>query len=396
MRKSFFLTVLIGMFFSCANPQIEVAADGLLPQIIRSPIPKNLKENDFKMLLMKAGNPTVIPYQIEGNQIFWKLQPSETSSVVISLRKGASKVKSEMIMKKENGHLSILYRGKKLMDYQYDTMDVPEGVDPSYRRSGYIHPLNTPSEQRLTRIQPKDHYHHYGLWNPWTHTLVEGDTIDFWNLNKKEGTVRFAKFLGEKTGAIFSEYKVLQEHVVIKEGSNKVVLNEVQNIRIIPLDDSRYLLDFVIDYECATNEPFKIIKYRYGGFGWRTTEFWNNQNSRVLTSKGMTHKNADGTTARWCIVDGELPNGKGGAVIMSHPDNFNHPEPLRIWPEDQYGRGDLFANMAPTKTKNLLFKPGEKYTFRYRMLVYDGEMSAEIADWAWQEFANPKTYKIKN
>ncbi|MGY8792734.1 MAG: DUF6807 family protein, partial [Gammaproteobacteria bacterium] len=131
-------------------------------------------------------------------------------------------------------------------------------------------------------------------------------------------------------------------------------------------------------------------------FGWRTTEFWNNKNSRVLSSEGMTHKNADGTTARWCIVDGKLPEGKGGAVMMSHPDNFNHPEPLRIWPENQYGRGDLFANFAPTKNKDWLLEPGKKYTLRYRMLVYDGEMTPDIADWAWKEFANPRNQIIEN
>jgi hypothetical protein len=110
----------------------------------------------------------------------------------------------------------------------------------------------------------------------------------------------------------------------------------------------------------------------------------------------MTHKNADGTTARWCIVDGELPEGKGGAVMMSHPDNFNHPEPLRIWPENQYGRGDLFANFAPTKNKDWLLEPGKKYTLRYRMLVYDGEMTPDIAEWAWKEFANPRNQIIEN
>ena len=34
-----------------------------------------------------------------------------------------------MMIKKEDGHLSILYGGKKLMDYQYELIDVPDGVD---------------------------------------------------------------------------------------------------------------------------------------------------------------------------------------------------------------------------------------------------------------------------
>jgi hypothetical protein len=29
------------------------------------------------------------------------------------------------------------------------------------------------------RVQAPDHSHHYGLWNPWTKVLFEGDTVDF-------------------------------------------------------------------------------------------------------------------------------------------------------------------------------------------------------------------------
>ncbi|MDA8900627.1 PmoA family protein [Flavobacteriaceae bacterium] len=394
-KSAVILSALGLLFYSCAEAPITLEAKGLLPEIIRIPIGAT-QANPLEILKNENGKQSAVAYQQDGENILWKLDPSESGAVSIKLGNGDTEnTASDLEMKKEDGHLSILYRGKKLMDYQYEVTEAPEGVDPAYRRSGYIHPLNTPSEQRLTRIQPKDHYHHYGIWNPWTHTLVEGDTIDFWNLVKKEGTVRFAKFLDQKTGPIFSEYSALQEHVVLKNGAEKVVLNEVQTVRVTPLDASHYLLDFVIDYECATEQPFKIIKYRYGGFGWRTTEFWDNKNSRVLSSEGMTHKNADGTTARWCIVDGALPEGKGGAVMMSHPDNYNHPEPLRIWPEDQYGRGDLFANMATTKTTDWLLEPGKKYTLRYRMLVYDGEMSPEVADWAWGAFAQPRVLRLE-
>ena len=110
-----------------------------------------------------------------------------------------------------------------------------------------------------------------------------------------------------------------------------------KHIKVFPLNQSQYLMNITIQYECATDQPFKIIQYRYGGFGWRTTEEWDNQNSRVLSSEGITRKNADGSTARWCIVDGKLNDGHGGALMLSHPENYNHPEPLRVWPEDQYG-----------------------------------------------------------
>ena len=71
----------------------------------------------------------------------------------------------------------------------------PEGIDPLYKRSAYIHPLWSPGGEVLTRIQPPDHYHHYGIWNPWTHTHFDTMKVDFWNLAEGQGTVRFAEYL---------------------------------------------------------------------------------------------------------------------------------------------------------------------------------------------------------
>ena len=339
----------------------------------------------------------VLLFQITGNKIYWKVSSENYKGPFQWMPSNKLPEKNHFFLtaKKEFGQHSIYLRDQKIIGYQMDTIEVPEDVNPAYRRSGFIHPLNTPSGKRLTQIQPKDHFHHYGLWNPWTHTLFEGDTLDFWNLDKKEGTVRFAEMLSEDTGAIFSEFEVLHQHVVIKEGKNKIALNEKQKIRITPIAGDRFFLDFEIKYYPHTYSSFKIIEYRYGGFGWRTTEEWDNKNSRVLSSEGKTRKDADGSLARWCIVDGKLGEGYGGAVMLSHPQNYNHPEPLRIWPEDQYGRGDLFANFATTKNTDWIMVPKTTYTLRYRMLVYDGKITPEEAENNWVLYTQPLTYQLK-
>src|SRR5690606_9491803 len=84
--------------------------------------------------------------------------------------------------------------GRRLLTYHYTVKAPPEGVDPLYARSGYIHPLYTPAGNVLTRIQPPDHYHHYGLWNPWTRVSYGGKEYDLWNLKDHKGTVRFVRF----------------------------------------------------------------------------------------------------------------------------------------------------------------------------------------------------------
>jgi hypothetical protein len=351
----------------------------------------NIPEGTGFKLIEKMSRRSV-PFQKQNEKIYWKIDARQASQFLeyeIVKDEKPEESTNAFEFRHEKGLLSMYKNGTEVIGYQTEVMPVPDGVDPSYSRSGFIHPLNTLSGKRLTRVQPKDHYHHYGIWNPWTLVEYDGDTLDFWNLNQKKGTVRFAGLIHKVSGPVFSEYQVLHEHVVLNKGKNEVALNETQTVRLYPLDEKSYLADLTFTYNCPTEKPFNILEYRYAGLGWRTTEEWDNQNSFVLTSEGKSRKDSDGSTARWCIVQGKLGDGQGGVVMLSHPQNYNHPEPLRIWPENQYRRGDMFANFAPTKNKDWRMQPGKTYTLKYRLLVFDGEMTAEKAEAAWQSFAKP-------
>src|SRR6187399_1893432 len=125
--------------------------------------------------------------------------------------------------------LTISSGDQKLLTYQFKTVYPPTGQDTNYKRSGFIHPLYTPHGQVLTRIQPTDHYHHYGIWNAWTHTFFEGDTVDFWNIKGRHGTVRFAKFTSKTSNAKYAEFTVLQEHVVFKKDKTEIIIRKEEH-----------------------------------------------------------------------------------------------------------------------------------------------------------------------
>jgi hypothetical protein len=137
-------------------------------------------------------------------------------------------------------------------------------------------------------------------------------------------------------------------------------------------------------------DAVRLLEYRYGGLGLRATEQWTKDNSRVLTSEGKTRKNADGSTARWCIIEGDVDGENAGIVMMSYPANYNHPEPLRIWPENaNRNRGDMFANFCPTKNMDWQLEPGQTYVLKYRLLVFNDELPKEKAEAGWHYFAAP-------
>jgi hypothetical protein len=358
-----------------------------------------LSDTTLSLVKVDGDKRLTVPFQIEDGEqrnLYWLIEPGESWSgkYVFELIKGEP-VKSQSSMQAEavNGLLTIYAGDKKLLGYQYETLYPPAGVDAAYQRSGFIHPLWSPHGQVLTRIQPPDHYHHYGIWNPWTHVVFEADTVDFWNLGGRKATVRFANFVSLSNGPVFSEYQALHEHVVFKkDGKEKVTLNESQSVRIYqPTNQEYYIADITIAMTCASTSPVLLLEYRYGGLGWRATEQWHKDNSEVITSEGKTRIDADGSRARWYIVQGAVDNDYAGVVMMSFPTNYNHPEPLRIWPENQNGRGDVFANFSPTKNMDWLLEPGRRYLLKYRLLVFNGRFTKEKAESAWQNYAaSPK------
>ncbi|MCG8317908.1 MAG: PmoA family protein [Cytophagales bacterium] len=297
--------------------------------------------------------------------------------------------------------IKVKIGGKDVLTYQYGITPVPEGVDELYARGGYIHPLKSPEGEILTRIQPPDHYHHYGIWNPWTKTEFQGREIDFWNLIKEEGTVRVKSVTSQVQGDVFARITALHEHIDLKAptpGGSQVALNEQVDIRVWNSDPDNkvWLIDFISTMNCATTSPLTIKKYRYEGFGFRATEKWDDQNARLMTSQGKGKADGNGTRARWCDVRGPSIAGTSGILFMTHPANFNFPEQLRIWPVGANdGKENVFFNFNPTQDRDWVMEPGKNYRLRYRMMVYDGAIDVRSAENYWQDLACPPVVKVE-
>lgn len=343
---------------------------------------------------------TPVPFQVslsDTRRLHWIVKTGDKQKKkTYELVRGAYQNTIDMKASLKDGGLTLQSGTTNLLRYQVNLVYPPAGIDTAYRRNGFIHPLWSPHGQELTRIQPKDHYHHYGIWNPWTHVLHKGDTVDFWNIGGKKGTVRFAGFLSTTSGPLFSGFEARHEHVATKKGSKpEVAMNELLTVNTWRPSADYYIVDVISKLGCATDAAVVLLEYRYGGLGWRTTGEWDNKNSEVITSEGKSRKEADGSKARWCIVQGTLGSDYGGAVMMSHPSNYNHPEPLRIWPENQYNRGDMFANFSPTKDMDWELQPGKSYLLRYRFVVFNGKMTKEKAEEAWKNFSSPPRVTVK-
>ena len=306
------------------------------------------------------------------------------------LTSGAGKSAGGVEVKEDAKELVVACGGVNVLRYYHAVMQPPEGQDKKYARSGFIHPLWSPGGKVLTEIHPKDHIHHMGLWNAWTKTKFEGRDVDFWNLKDGKGLVRFVKFAGKTSGPVFGGFSAVQEHVDLTSGAEKVVLNEVVDVKVWNVGKEKWVIDLVSTQKCVAKSALELEAYRYGGLGFRGTSDWGMNNSDYLTSEGKTRTDGHGTRARWCNVFGETKAGPAGVQFMSHPQNREHPEPMRIWPD-----GYIFFNFCPIQKTDWVMEPGKEYVLKYRMFVYDGTVTKERCEQLWRDFGEPPAVKVE-
>lgn len=380
------------------NDPISVSLDG---------INYNTDKGNLTLYEMTNSGEKEIPCQLESGHsaLLWFILNgnSDTNSernFVLKLEEKNISVSEKVELKKDYRDLSLVVNDNPILNYRYAITYPPDGVDPIYKRSGFIHPLWSPEGEVLTRIQAPDHYHHYGIWGPWTHTHIDDRPVDFWNLNAGQGTVKFAGFLSETEGNVFSGFKALQQHIDFgAKGEDQIALNEILDVRAWNLGEKIWMVDYTTSIYSPLTNGILLDAYRYGGgIGFRATEKWTKDNCTVLTSDNKTRIDADGSFARWCIVEGEseTKEGRSGILFLSHPSNRMHPEPMRVWPIDANGgRGDMYFEFVPIRHEEWNLAPKQEYTLKYRMIIFDGEMDAATAEKYWNSFASNPEFRFE-
>ncbi|NNM30756.1 MAG: hypothetical protein HKO57_14650 [Akkermansiaceae bacterium] len=281
-----------------------------------------------------------------------------------------------------------------VLTYHKAEVDPPEGVDPVFRRSGFIHPLCAPSGAPVTGIHPKDHAHHLGLWHAWVKTGHGKDKPDFWNLRAKTGRVRHARtvsILDSTTEDPAVGFVVEQEHVAYKGDDRKetVVLRELLEVKA-EHDDGQNVVSYVIEQENVSGETLRLPAYRYGGgLAFRGPHDWDRTNSDYLTSEGLDRANSHATRAKWVMMHGPTAKGVAAVAVLIAAGNRDFPNRIRTWPA-KTNNGAVFFNVVPTQEHAWEIKPGEKAVMAYLLVVTDRKPAAgEVNAW-WEAYAGKK------
>ncbi len=295
------------------------------------------------------------------------------------------------------GRLRLSVNGEPVLYYRMDKDDLPRaGIEPKFKRSGYIHPVLSPAGKIVTDDYPANHPHQHGIWSSWPKTGFQGRQPDFWNMGDKTGTVEFGEIDRTWSGPVQGGLMAWHRFVDLSSPSPVDALNETWELTVYNLSGTASparMFDLVIRQTCATSDPLKLHEFLYGGIGVRGAAGWNGPGDAVhfLTSEGVTDRiKGNDTRARWCYIGGAFEGGDlAGVAILGHPENFRAPQPVRLHPDMP------FFSFAPTQLGDFSIEPGQPYVARYRFIVTDGAPDRAMLDAFWNGYAKAAVVKLE-
>jgi hypothetical protein len=229
--------------------------------------------------------------------------------------------------------------------------------------------------------------HHHGIWASWTRTRFEGQDVDFWNVADRKGDVVPIALDSAWSGRVFGGFTARHRYVALTDDAPKDALIERWTGRIFNVEGNSspyWLFEVEAQQNTASSSPLLLPEYHYGGVAFRGREDWYGAESAFfLTSEGRDRSNGNETRARWTHIGGLVDGRLEGVAVLSHPENFRHPEPVRIHPNEPY-----FV-WTPSQLGEWSIEPGRAHTARYRYVVHDGAPDAAELDRIWNDFAHP-------
>lgn len=287
--------------------------------------------------------------------------------------------------------IRITQRGKPVLEYIKTARPVPEGIEKHFSRSGYIHPVYTPTGQELTGDYPVDHAHQHALFFAWTKGDYNGQKVDFWNQAKDLGRIEFREVVDVNRGE--QEVSFSAKHafkVKGKSGDNWVdVLHEIWTVTVHQTPADHFLFDIVSVQQCVTDKPLSLPQYRYGGMAIRGNYQWLKEKEdhsiepgdvQYLTSDGKDRWEGSHTRPNWVSFSGEIDGQDVSATVFCSPKNFRAPQHVRIHPNKPYF---CFAPMVEGPFK---IAPGKEYVSRYRYLVTSKAADVKMIEKHWDEY----------
>lgn len=296
--------------------------------------------------------------------------------------------------------VTIRQSAKVVLTYNKLAPKVPEGIDPVFARTGFLHPVGSPNERTVTEVYPFDHAHQSGIFSAWVKTRWNDREIDFWNLAGGTGRVLHQRVLNTfaNQGSVGFEvdmvHRALQSPVVD-------LLRDRWKVTASETDGSFHSFDIESTQTALTDIPLIVQKYHYGGMAFRGSVRWltekdndSGKDRDVGKQSGQTSEREPGSflnehgsdrikgnheKTRWVSFSGTVHGQPVTLTVLSHAQNFRAPQAARIHPTKPY-----FV-FSPCVEDEFVIDREHPLQCRYRFLITDQPTDN---DWIEQQWAH--------
>ncbi|MGA2323044.1 MAG: PmoA family protein [Sedimentisphaerales bacterium] len=255
-----------------------------------------------------------------------------------------------------------------------------------------LYPVKSPSGIVLTRGFPfeivpgesNDHPHHTGIF--FTYDKVNND--GFWNNTTSPPQIKHIKTTKMENGQLSTI-----SHWVGKSG--KTLLEEKRDM-VFSAEPNQYVIDFNITLT-AQDEKIVFGDTKEGMFAIRVADWLSEEKGtgKYLDSQGnIGEPNIWGKKATWARLEGNKNGQTIGIAIFNHPTSacfptYWHTRGYGLFSADPLGQLDFLKgrNIKNPQPLNFTLQPSQNAIFRFRMIIYEGQKSAEQLEQAFRRFA---------
>lgn len=328
----------------------------------------------------------ILPELSVGEEVIFELWPAEPN------------LESQTAVRFEEDTVEFLNgAANPILQYRSGTNGLQDyDVDEIFLRSGYLHPLYSPSGLIITEQYTPGRPHQNGIWTGWYKTEWNGLKPDFWSQAEQTGKVEVVSVNSIETGALFGELQTTHHFKEKITENSSTILSEEWTVRFYNdlnnFDRPVNVIDLDVVQTNISEHQFRLIEHVYGGVGFRGSDQWIGEEKMVfVTSEGENRAEAHHSKARWVAMSGEIDGEKASIIILAHPENARFPEPVFI------NQREPFFTFAPLQAGDLILNPGDQFRARYRYITLDDNLPAsdEMENY-WQDYANPVKATILN
>ena len=289
-------------------------------------------------------------------------------------------------LKQGNDQIEVTVNGKPFTTYYFGSNVAKAYLMPLRTAAGLVISRPFPVANDVGHADP-----HASSFEPHQRPLYFGhgdiDGLNFW------GEAAFQKFYGTKSHEAYGH----MANAKIDEARDGTIKSsfalEDANGRIIGAETQSYTFggdEHLRTIDCeftlkADHGPLTIGDTKEGTFAVRLGPELSAPLGTMINSKGAQGEPAIwGKPADWVEYHGSVSGHPVGIAVFDHPKSFRHPT---TWHARAYGL--LSANpfglreftKDPNKDGSWTIPEGNSLTFRYRVVIHDGELSpSRIAD----------------